>query len=483
MKTSSSRLQTNKKTKNLSGKGSSSVTQKKKNKRPSPVAATTDIEAILSECQNALKGELSVVTTTTPTTPKLCEEVESSNQNAPDEARLVRSPRKKIRRNASSPKDILHSRVAKYFDKELYFGDIVRRKDDSGWYEVSYDDGDAEEWDFAEAEQGMQLCHKNASNTESNLWEIYHIDAKQLKKEWAATASTKKKGFLLPTAMVQHCPTVAKFFLFLLERQRAWLRRKHHNKEHPELWTNDPVFRNYYFCNVYRQLDRGTAYFRAHVLKLWSDHVKEGAAAAAAAVSRPKWLVQVLWASYCYRLINKIESFQSDPDCTDPNPTTTMGGIPSMDQWPQFRKLVQQAKEENKVVFTNAHQTCGFDRYIEQLDQVHKEPQKLEAVAAKSCQGLEACFRAIRSELPGCGQFMAWQILCDLTEANCLPKELPDADFCVLGNGAEGMDEKETSAACLLRLARAPGFVLTYFTSCFQPAFKKSSSPVSPSRL
>lgn len=293
----------------------------------------------------------------------------------------------------------------------------------------SYDDGDFEELDAGEVKAGIQVCNEYADNTVKDLFAIYNIDPQEVKTEWAATK-------LVPKPLIQQCATVVKFFLFLLERQRAWLRRKHHNKEHPERWTNDSILRNYYFCNVYRQLDRGTAYFRAQILSLWVDFSKGKAKEMHAPEARLQWLIQVLWASYCYRLINKIESFQPDPESKDPNPTTSLGGIPAIDQWPSLQKLIKQARAKGRTVFTNAHQTCGFERYMEQLDKVYREPERLKAVARES-EKLEDCFKAIQGHLPGCGTFMAWQIVCDLIESKCLPNKVPDKDFCMLGSGAK----------------------------------------------
>lgn len=324
--------------------------------------------------------------------------------------------------------EIPPSRVAKYFGDDLYFGDLSSRNS-HGFYEVRYDDGDSEEWDGSEVSLGIALCNEHVENHTRDLWAIYDLDAKQMKKRWSLASKAPLNCW--PRSFVTNAPTVVKFYLFVMERQRSWIRRKTQRMQHPERWTNDRVFRDYYFCNVYRQLDRGTAYFRSQILDLWSESSPEDLD-----ILRGEWFVRVLWASYCYRLVNKIESFQKDPDSHDPMPTTKFDGIPTIQQWPKFKALVKRAKDDGKVLFTSAHQTCGFDRYTEQLDIVHGEQTRLQYVAAQS-ESLESCFLAISKQLPGCGPFLAWQILCDLVESNCLD-EVPDVDFCVLGKGAKG---------------------------------------------
>ena len=58
---------------------------------------------------------------------------------------------------------------------------------------------------------------------------------------------------------------VAEFFLFMSERQQVWVRRK---RRDPGPWSASPLFRDHFWCNIYRELDRGTQFFCAHVLHL-----------------------------------------------------------------------------------------------------------------------------------------------------------------------------------------------------------------------
>jgi hypothetical protein len=54
----------------------------------------------------------------------------------------------------------------------------------------------------------------------------------------------------------------------------------------------------------YRELDRGTNYFRAKILEVWEQTSVHGP------MGREAWIQKVLWASVCYRLVNKIATFE-----------------------------------------------------------------------------------------------------------------------------------------------------------------------------
>lgn len=316
----------------------------------------------------------------------------------------------------------LHQRVAMYFNGRLYFGVIndvlpnenARSIDEILWT-VEFDDGDSSDWCFHEVEIGINNALQLAPSTELSIWEIYDIDSKD-------------RSFAKGLPKIFSKSTVVKFFLFLLERQRCWIRRNFH-KDSPDLWTNEPSLRQYFFCNNYRQLDRGTAFFKAQILLNWEEFKATDPDGA-----WEDWFVCVLWSSYCYRLANRIESFTTNK--------TTSRSIPKIEEWPKFQKYVLKIKRQAQTnrdapsFFTGAHQTCGFKSYLLWMNQVYKNQEWLREVAARAGT-LESCFHAIRT-LPGCGDFLAWQILCDLLESNCL-RHCQTIDFCVLGKGAKGM--------------------------------------------
>jgi hypothetical protein len=329
--------------------------------------------------------------------------------------------------------NLVHSRIAKLFHKtELFYGDVSIHRRNGPYYVVHFDDGDLEDWDIHEVHMGIKLCKTHIDDTDSSLWDIYNLDPGNLTEQWSL-AHREAGGRFLPESFVENAATVVKFYLFLMERQRSWARRVAHRKAFPENWTNDRVLRKYHFCNVYRELDRGTTFFHSQILKLWHKF-RSGKNQ-----SRKDWFVHVLWASYCYRLVNKIESFQSGATSSgecDQVPTATFEHIPTMHDWPAFKKLVRKTQNQGKTFFTGAHQTCGFQRFITEVDKVHGNPAVIQEIAEKS-HSLKACHKALSANLGGCGDFMSWQILCDLAESNCLTG-VDNDDFCVFGKGAKG---------------------------------------------
>lgn len=60
-----------------------------------------------------------------------------------------------------------------------------------------------------------------------------------------------------------------KFLWFMEERQRVYLRRQ---AGEPYPWTSDPILRRFRFCNVYREQDRVTTFWRERWAKKYADH-------------------------------------------------------------------------------------------------------------------------------------------------------------------------------------------------------------------
>ncbi|KAJ8614561.1 hypothetical protein CTAYLR_004073 [Chrysophaeum taylorii] len=179
---------------------------------------------------------------------------------------------------------------------------------------------------------------------------------------------------------------VSKFFAFVSERHEMWARR---TRGEAWPWTTDEALRDYAFCNVYRELDRGTVYFRRRA----SD--------------------DVYWCSLVYRLLNKIESF-----------STWRDRIPTRTEWPSFKRHLFQRRRDGHAVFSSAHQTMGLDRYIATVESAPK------TVSMTSPQEAYAQLR----DLDNLGPFFAWQIVCDIMEASV---DHDENSFVVLGPGAK----------------------------------------------
>jgi hypothetical protein len=158
-------------------------------------------------------------------------------------------------------------------------------------------------------------------------------------------------------------------------------------ESHPE----DRVFRDFFFCNNYRQLDQATAYFHSQMIpKCCLDGV-------VVVVVNPRQRRSPTgsnrycgWASYCFRLVNKVEFFfrgnaaDDEDDKRSSLPTAKcFGRIPAIDEWTEFKKLVLKTQAKKWTFFTGAHQTCGFLNYVLLwMDTVHANPERLQQVGS-----------------------------------------------------------------------------------------------------
>ncbi len=80
------------------------------------------------------------------------------------------------------------------------------------------------------------------------------------------------------------------FWDFVVERHRIWWKKTVLQERSP--WTDDKILRQFHFCNIYRDLDTGTIWYRNHVVR--------GSESLAGAV----------WATIVYRLVNNTRIFE-----------------------------------------------------------------------------------------------------------------------------------------------------------------------------
>jgi hypothetical protein len=339
---------------------------------------------------------------------------------------------------------------------------------------------------------------------EDGLWRVVYGDGWQEKK----TESVKKVRDVLKRAYKSSTPPsplalaqftkcaerVAEFFLFMYERQEIFVRghsddtgevkpseiaSSDSKSEEPPLdvvnevddsavvLSRHPVFVRYHFCNVYRELDRGTTYFRSVLLDLeravaasdgtdWDStmlskvqqKIVSSPAKAATWMSsckkrkitlekhQPRWVCIVLWHSYIYRLVNRVESFIGVPF-----PRLPQRGESSKAELTQYILKVERYKQDSVVpFFSNAHQTCGPRKFYKALRDVtalnKQDISMFYSVLDElvSCQNQLQRLKTLQS-LPQVAEFRAWQIYCDLCEAGCFlmgPEVL-------LGPGSTGM--------------------------------------------
>jgi len=242
---------------------------------------------------------------------------------------------------------------------------------------------------------------------------LHHPTISKSSKELASLLSTLMD--LPPKSLPHVAVKLAQFFLFVRERQWVWQNRQMGREE----WTKDSVLQHVFFCNVYRELDTGTTYFRRFLLDC-QDKGRFGK-------GRREQVKNVLWCSLAYRLVNRVETFT---ECDG-------GGIPTLSRYSSYWKSLKKLEAKTKV-FTGAHQVMGLERYGRTL--LHISERKGEALnkCVSAILDPEKSLKDLSLEvqtIPNVGKFFAWQVLCDLLEAGMIP-HATEFEYAELGPGA-----------------------------------------------
>ena len=214
-------------------------------------------------------------------------------------------------------------------------------------------------------------------------------------------------------------PNVLKFFSFVHERQSIW-----HKKEVLKLvppWTDNDILKKYHFCNVYRSLDRGSKYLIDSILnKDLSPSVK-------------------LFNVVAYRFFNQVGLFEN-----------IFGK--SLDQQSfdfKFLENLLDDKIKNKIqLFNTAYVSFGraynssyrkSDKHV-QILLVLKWLSNKNHIFTENLQVAVTPFHAIEmlKQIHGIGDFMASQIVLDLTYTKFFTNKFTSNDFCIVGPGAVG---------------------------------------------
>lgn len=139
------------------------------------------------------------------------------------------------------------------------------------------------------------------------------------------------------------------------------------------------------------------------------------------------WIELVLFASLCYRLVNRVTTFED------------FGGIPELSEFPRLVKwMKKRSKMKDVVLFTDAHVTGGLGPFLKSMASIDADKIKKVSELLLECSevdDLKGCFTTIKA-LDGVGPFISWQIVCDLMESQCL-KPCTEEDWAQLGPGAK----------------------------------------------
>ncbi|RJQ17333.1 hypothetical protein C4573_04750 [Candidatus Woesearchaeota archaeon] len=201
------------------------------------------------------------------------------------------------------------------------------------------------------------------------------------------------------------------FFEFIYRRQVVWYRRFFLKEKPP--WTKDDVLQKYKFCNVYRELDKGTAYI-IDTLR----HIR----------NRKKILLNVVF----YRFFNKHLLYEA----LNIKPFSVFDT--ALEE--ALRKKMIALQKQGKTLFNDAYLIAGKqgepkylsvlqsvffvgahgDRIICELDHARIPYESLQAI----------------KKIPLVGNFLAYEIWTDLTYFAFFKQKWTDDDFVNIGPGA-----------------------------------------------
>jgi alpha-glutamyl/putrescinyl thymine pyrophosphorylase clade 1 len=210
---------------------------------------------------------------------------------------------------------------------------------------------------------------------------------------------------------------IADYYEFCYERQHIW--HKKSVQKLPPPWTNDTTLQTYHFCNVYREIDKGTKYIIDRVI----NNNK---------LSNEQKILNIV----AYRFFNKIGTFED-----------TFEGLldPKTYDFKYYERLLDSKIKSGQKLFHVAyiitpkpfHSSYRTNnKHIQVLlvlgwlkDQLVKN-NFLENL--QNTKTAEDSFRAL--DIPLTGNFLRYEIWQDISYTNIIP--FTDNDFLIVGPGA-----------------------------------------------
>lgn len=201
------------------------------------------------------------------------------------------------------------------------------------------------------------------------------------------------------------------FWYWINERHRVYLNRQEFL---PKPWSEDPIFQDWKFCNVFRNLDAESS----HLIANYESHQRSSPA-------------EIIFNTYLFRAFNKYETFYSLGGWqTDWNPKATTARL-------------QALEFEGKKIFSGAYMIRGregmpkYESVVATLDDIWCEREVLE-FRFKNLHSLEKGFDIlIKEAFWGWANFTTYQVLLDLTYTRVLENPSDINTWCEFGPGAQ----------------------------------------------
>ena len=187
------------------------------------------------------------------------------------------------------------------------------------------------------------------------------------------------------TDFVNGTSTIEQFFKWINDRHYIYCERA---AGKPKPWTDDPIFLDWKFTNVFRQLDTGTVVLHDYIVKGWE--AKYG--------DRRTFLWNIIW----YRLFNYWEHAKN------------VGFVVERQSLYDYLRL---RWKQGKKVFTSCHMYPGescrnkVETYIDACETAWEQTPKILIALNKNT--MESVFNEILL-IKWIGPFLAYEITCDI---------------------------------------------------------------------
>ena len=204
------------------------------------------------------------------------------------------------------------------------------------------------------------------------------------------------------------------YWYFAYERQNIFLKKK---QGLPAPWTDDPILREYKFCNSYRVNDRVSQYLLKNVIYNGQTYSSE----------------DMLFRIILFKLFNKESTWelllQNFGDIT----------LKTFDL-KKYSKILTKAIDNNISIYNDAYISCAtkafgynhkHDNHLALLNKMFID-DKIQNQIIK-CQTMENAFNILKS-YPLIGNFMAYQLVTDINYSNIV--NWSEHEFTVAGPGA-----------------------------------------------
>jgi len=185
-----------------------------------------------------------------------------------------------------------------------------------------------------------------------------------------------------------------RFWQFIYDRQEIWHKRFIMGMRAP--WSDNPIFNEYKFTNVYRELDRGTIYLLDNICEKMEP-------------------VDQVWNIIVYRMFNRVSTYDHL-------------GFRSFGRWATdkgFRKaftILREWADDGNSLYTDAHMTCAYEHFpgkdkLERFEYIfHGVIMGMEVLMRiiNKAKSLETIHKALTA-FPGIGPFLAYEMAVDIS--------------------------------------------------------------------